>query len=183
MAGATPVAGMLGFTFEVTGVPQVAKVIGVMMQNVRNLQPVWKEIADDFTNRGKRLFQQQGSVQGWGRWADLDENYEKWKQAHGFSTRILIRTGALERSLTNRHDRHAVFNAGPLRMEIGTSIPYAGYHQTKTRKMPKREPIRITDRQRRHWVHLITEFLIESGQFERVGREHPASRIPARPMS
>ncbi len=182
MAGATPVAGMLGLTFEVAGVPQVARVLGVMMRSVRNLQPAWGEIADDFVKREKRLFQQQGSVQGWDRWAALHPDYEKWKQTHGFSTRILVRTGAVERSLTTRHDRHAVFNAGPLRMEIGTSIPYAGYHQTGTRKMPKREPIRITDTQRRHWVHLIQQFLIESGQFERVGGERPAPRTAARPM-
>ncbi len=168
MAGAQPVAGMLGLTFEVAGVPQVARVLGIAMHRVRNLQPVWNDIADDFVKGEKKVFSQEGSVPGWEQWAPVNEEYAKLKAAQGYGTKILRRTGVLERSLTNRADRNFFYQAGPLRMEIGTTVPYARYHQEGTKKMKKREPIRVADTQRRHWVQLIQKFVIESGQFERV---------------
>lgn len=175
MAGVSNRAGMLGLTFEVIGVPQVARVLGVQAKAVRNLTPVWDDLAADFRQREKTVFGNEGAVQGWSKWQELAEGYASWKQAHGYSSAILVRTGDLKSSLTTSGKGH-VFVKAPLRMEIGTSIPYAKYHQSpqprqrsKSGKvrLPRREPIRVTAALRRHWVRLIQAFIVQSGQFER----------------
>ncbi len=176
MAGVSNKAGMLGLTLTVDGVPLVARVLGVAAKSVRNLQPVWEDIYDDFRSRETAVFEAQGSVQGHEAWTALNANYLKWKQAHGFDSRILIKTGAMMRSLTTKGAPGSVFNSRPLGVEMGTSVPYAIYHQSdRPRKknkdekdrLPRRTMIRVTDAQRRHWVRLIQAFLIASGQFER----------------
>ena len=160
---------MLGITFEVEGVPQMARVLGISFKRVKDLRPVWDDIADDFGKGEKSLFSRQGAKQGWAAWAPLNPDYVKWKKSKGFSTRILQRKGDLKDSLTRRSDKNFIFKPRKLGMEIGTKVPYAKYHQrgVPKNKLPKREPIRITNTQRKTWVKLIQKYVIESGQFER----------------
>jgi phage gpG-like protein len=175
-AGASNKAGLLGLTFEVDGVPLVSKVLGVAAKSVRNLEPVWNDIYDDFRARESRVFAAQGNVQGYDAWTPLNPTYKEWKQEHGFDTRILIKTGAMMNSLTRKGASGSVFRPGPMRVEMGTSVPYAVYHQSdrprKQKKgggdrLPRRTMFRVTDTQRRHWVRLIQAFILMSGQFER----------------
>jgi len=168
MAGVSNKGGLLGLTMEVDGVPQIARVLGVAMDRVKNLQPVWSDLADDFVEREQMLFQREGAVPGWSKWAPLSMDYINYKRRKGWSTRILVARGTLRDSLTNRHHKDFYFRAGPRRFEIGTRVPYARYHQRGVPKnnLPKREPIRVTEAQRRHWVKLIQKFLLESGQME-----------------
>lgn len=179
MAKASNVGGMMGLTFEIEGVPQMARVLGVTFAKVKNLTPVWDEIADNFVKGEKRLFSREGTAPGWSQWAAVDKVYAAWKQAAGFGSKILTRTKRLGRSLSNRSDKDFIFKAGKKGMEIGTRVLYAKYHQRGVRGaslgrsgattggLAKREPIRISSSQRKQWVHLIQKFLVESGQFER----------------
>lgn len=161
--------GLVGITFTIEGVPQFARVLGALMRNVKNLQPVWQDIKADFLAGEKKVFRQQGRVGDWGKWAPLNPVYAAYKRRKGWGTRILIRTGSerLMSSLTKESSPDFHFIGRPLGMEIGTRVPYARYHQTGTKHMPAREPVRLTNAQKRHWVKMIQLFLVESGQFER----------------
>ena len=169
MAKVSNVGGMLGITFEIEGVAQMARVLGISAKRVKDLRPVWDDIADDFVKKERTLFSRQGSVAGWNAWSPLNPDYVKWKASKGFSTKILRRKGDLRDSLTKRGDSNFIFKPRKLGMEIGTKVPYAKYHQrgVPKNKLPKREPIRITNPQRKGWTKMIQKFVIESGQFER----------------
>lgn len=64
-------------------------------------------------------------------WKPLSPAYLRWKLRNRYSPLPLIRTGALKQSITYRVTRN--------KLSIGTSIPYAGYHQFGTRTIPKRK--------------------------------------------
>ena len=166
----------LAIQFEIAGVRQVSRALALSAAAVKDLRPVWEDIYDDFLKRERSLFtvegaqgsptRELGSSGSWGPWAPLDPMYAARKRAQGFGSKILVRTGRLRDSLTSR-GADAVFDPQPLSVAVGTGVPYAGYHQTGTRRMPKREPVRISETQARGWVRLIQKFILESGQFER----------------
>jgi len=176
---------------DIAGVKQVHRALMVKSEAVKDLRPVWDDIYKDFLKREKLVFQRQGNVGSrtrevtgakkggsWGKWEPLDKAYAARKRAAGFGSKILVRTGDLRDSLTQRGHSEAVFNPSKRWLTMGTTVPYAGYHQTGTgrsggrsgstiTRMPAREPIRISEAQARFWVRLVNKFLHESGQFER----------------
>ena len=166
---------MIGFQFEVSGVKQVTRMLALSADACKNLRPVWDDVYDDFLDREEDVFDSEGGSGSkpremgggaWGGWAPLSPSYAAQKAAEGFGNRILVRTGRLKASLTSR-GAGSVFRSDAKSMAVGTSVPYAGYHQTGTRKMPKREPIRVSEAAVRHWTRLIQKFVLESGQFQR----------------
>lgn len=166
----------LAIQLEILGVKQVNRALALSAAAIKDLRPVWEDIYDDFLRRESVVFAAEGNVGSksremgggaWGPWAPLDPMYAARKRAKGFGSKILVRTGRLRDSLTTRGSADAVFEPSPLGMAVGTKTPYAGYHQTGTRHMPKREPVRISEAQARLWVRLIQKFILESGQFER----------------
>ena len=169
---------MFKLTMDVAGVKQLNRGLGVIASAVKDLRPVWEDIYDDLLKRERTLFAQEGNIGSktremgegagvWGSWTPLNPVYAARKLAQGYGTKILVRTGRLKESLTQRSGADAVFEIGPKALAMGTKVPYAGYHQTGTRRMPAREPLRISEVQARHWSRLVHKFLIESGQFER----------------
>ncbi len=170
-------AGMLGLSFEVAGVAQVSRVLAISAERVKDLIPAFEQIADDFYKGERRVFVAEGAVGEapsesgvgtWQVWAPLNPEYAAWKRKKGFGTKILVKTGKLKASLTSSNDDGSIRVINKLSMELGTSVPYAKYHQTGTnRGLPKREPLRITKRQARFWVQLINKFLLDVGERER----------------
>jgi len=169
---------MFRLTMDVAGVKQLNRGLGVMASAVKDLRPVWEDIYDDLLKRERAVFAQEGKAfsktremgegaGAWGPWEPLNEDYAKRKLAQGYGSKILVRTGRLKESLTQRGGADAVFEVSLQAISMGTKVPYAGYHQTGTRRMPVREPLRISEVQARHWTRLVHKFLIESGQFER----------------
>lgn len=167
MAGVSNVSGLLGFFMEVDGVPQVARVLGVKADAVKDLRPVWDDIADDFRKREGQLWASEGSVQGMGGWVPLNPKYAAWKAANGFGNKILVKAGRLRASMTDPTSSDHIQHKTPTGLEIGTFVPYAIYHQRGTSKMPRRPIVRITDAARKGWVRMIHKFIVDSGQFER----------------
>ena len=175
-------AGMLGLSFEVAGVAQVSRVLAISAERVTDLIPAFEKIADDFTKGEKKVFIKEGAVgeatseSGVGTWVkfiDLNPEYAALKLKKGFGSKILVRTGKLKGSLTDSSGEGHIRVINKLNLEIGTSVPYAGYHQTGTKnkdgslRMPKREPLRITKKQARFWVSIINKFLLDVGERER----------------
>jgi len=169
----------LRISLDVAGVRQVNRALLLSAAAVKDLRPVWEDLYDDFLQGEKSVFaaegnagsptREMGSSGSWGPWAPLNPDYAARKQAQGYGTKILVRTGRLKGSLTERSHADAVFQPRELGMSLGTRVPYAGYHQTGTSRMPAREPIRINEAQARRWMRLIQKFILESGQFVRGG--------------
>ena len=62
-------------------------------------------------------------------WTPLSEAYLKRKLAQGYSSNILQRTGVLMSSIVPLVSRN--------KLQIGTAVPYAKYHQEEFRKRPR----------------------------------------------
>jgi hypothetical protein len=52
---------------------------------------------------------------------------------------------------------------GPGSLALGSSVPYAGFHQTGTGTMPAR-PQRLPERTKRDAVKVLQRFLVEAGR-------------------
>jgi len=80
-----------------------------------------------------------------GRYDDLSPKYKKRKKKllGGTGYPILKRTGALEASVTKRNALGSYWRLRKKYFEVGTTLPYAHFHQFGTKKMAMREFIFI----------------------------------------
>ncbi len=149
---------------NVDGVEQYARMFTRWSAGISNMSSLWEVLADDFFKRIEvSQFKTRGAF-GSGGWAPLTEPYRVYK-AHKFPGRgILVRTGELRTSLTNIGAKGNIYRATPTSVEMGTSIPYAGYLQHGTGKMVARPPIQLSPLAQRGWDHLIAHWMYENQQ-------------------
>jgi len=145
---------------SVIGAKKVIDILNGMQDRAKNPRESFFAIADEFAKHEGTVFNQQGAVEGFAGWAPLSPNYVAEKAAEGYGSRILIRTGKLRMSLTDKTDANFVFRLTPKRLVIGTSVPYAKFHRRGTSNMPAREPIRITQALRKRWSEIMRNFVI-----------------------
>ena len=168
-------AGRLGLSFEIQGVPQINRILGVRIKAIKDLRPAWGEVYDLLRKQEVDVFTKRGAigeaapesgVGTWLEWKPLKPKYAELKKAMGFGSKIMILTGDLHRSLTQKGAPSSVFGSHLLWMEFGTLIPYAAVHQRPkpTNPLPKREPIRISKVTVRGIVRIISSHLTETDQ-------------------
>jgi len=118
----------------------IQKLDGISL-GLRDLTPVWDKIHEVFIAFVKRVFASEGGYVG-EAWAPLSPGYARWKARHTADKGILQLRGRLYGSLIESQHPDHVFRDGPSFMEVGTRVPYAKFHQTGTRRMPRRPPIK-----------------------------------------
>ncbi len=105
---------------------------------VRYLAPkLYRDIEDNFDAEG-------GLSDSPGQWAPLSPAYAAWKAKHYPGRGILVRTGALKRSLTLTGERpgpDGIFEASRAALVFGTRIRYARHHQRPSGSRPPRRRI------------------------------------------
>lgn len=134
------------FEFSIDGDKQLSRTLTRFSDVIEHAGTggVFDDMADTFGQIEARQFSSSGANSG--GWAALSPGYAAWKARHYPGKGVLVRSGALEASLTGR----------PLGVEVitddralfGTGVPYAGYHQHGTPKMPRRRPLEFTGTQR-----------------------------------
>lgn len=85
-------------------------------------------------------------------WKPLALSTIKQKFKQRYSIMPLIRTGQLRRSITGFVDKN--------KMRMGTSVPYAPYHQFGTRRIPKRTFLVFQDKDVQQINRLVAEHII-----------------------
>lgn len=81
-----------------------------------------------------------------GGWAPLADSTVREKARKGLDPHILRATDRLMTSLTRKFDPENIEAMdGVDAMKFGSSVPYGGYHQTGTSKMPRRRPVALTE--------------------------------------
>lgn len=134
----------------------IAKQAGAFGRQLRDLRPLWERFEPVMSEIERRQFDTQGD----GAWPALSDSTLRQKAARGWPADTLVRTGDLKASLT---DPGRAFTKGAMSAEWSTPVPYAGYHQDGTTKMPQRQvipdPIRAEDRRKfeREMVRWIDE--------------------------
>jgi len=144
--------------YEVDGDVQMARSLSRFGEGVKDMRPAFKQIMDAFFQIEKKQFESEGSY-GSGGWESLSPNYEAWKSRNFPGASILQRTRRMVQSLTGEtSDTVKVMN--PKDFRVGTRVPYAGYHQTGTGRMPRRPVIELTESDKREWIKIVQRWLV-----------------------
>lgn len=151
---------MTRITLDVLGTRQVDRTLTRWADALKDARPLWEELAAEFGRANAQQFGSQGAASG--GWAALSPGYAEWKARHYPGAPILVRTGALMRSLTARP--YGVERITRDSLTVGTNIDYAWYHQHGTSRMPARPPVEFTDARRREWVRIIQRHVVQAGR-------------------
>lgn len=130
----------------------------------------WDPMADDFRASEAAIFAEQGPG-----WAPLSPRYSKWKAKHYPGMPLLVRTGALQASLTVPDSEGNINEIYPTEMLLGSDlkVPSGKYtlgmlHQTGTRPhkgspngMPARPPVIIRPALQAQWNRRLATWLRE----------------------
>ena len=120
--------------------------------------PALQRVADDFREMIARQFASEGRAEGtpWAARKSVGAVHElPTTQRAIHESPLLVRTGALQRSLTVRGAAGHVERLEAQSLAIGTSLPYALFHQTGTRRMPARPIIVLSGARSERWVEIV----------------------------
>lgn len=130
----------------------------------RRLQNVEGRL-EDFRPLGEQLepviygrFGRWLSAEGEGTWQPLSPGYAAWKAKKYPGRRIMVQTGALAESLTDRNGQFSVRRVDRRGGEWGTRVPYAQFHDKGTKRAPKRRIIIITTAFRKDIVDVMRDY-------------------------
>lgn len=126
---------------------------------------VWVRVRQEFNRIEKEHFAAEGNGRS-GKWAALSSPYDAIK-AKKYGTPILQRTKRLYKSLTQKTS-DSVVEEQDLELTLGTSVPYATYHQKGTKRMPARPPVDLTDEQKDRLIEPIRKHLRQLAQNARL---------------
>ncbi len=144
---------------EVDGKPEFDRIFHRLDARVKDLTPIWDDVRDQFWEFEKEQFASEGSAGRSGRWAALSKTYAERKRKMYGAKPILERTGRLRRSMIGQTG-DTVYRANETEMHVGTNVPYSGFHQRGTSKMPARPPISFSGSQKHRMMKTIQRGLI-----------------------
>lgn len=143
-------------TLDLGGDVQLDRQLARYLNRVVEAEPAFQAMADYVGKELLKNFISQGRYAS-GGWAPLSPKYAKWKAKRYPGAPILVRTGQLRRDLTRRP--FGVERITDSVMEIGTDLPYAEYHQTGGRHLPRRRPFELTDTARKELVKIMQRWI------------------------
>ncbi|MBI1941032.1 MAG: phage virion morphogenesis protein [Acidobacteria bacterium] len=169
---------MIEFTYSINSQP-VEKALANFQASLANQSPALKQIADDFREMIARQFASEGRAEGT-PWAPRHHPSVPSSLRRGIPIRsggvvktrpgqaqglpLLVRTGALLRSLTAPGAAGHVERFEDHSLAIGTSLPYALFHQTGTRRMPARPIIVLSGARSERWVEIVRDGIEEKAR-------------------
>jgi phage gpG-like protein len=157
---------MFRFRLDIAGEVAMDRGISCFADGVTDFRPIWGVIADDFYARVVAQFETKGE-EGGQRWPELSEKYAAWKERHFPGRSILQRTGALMTSLTAGRVQGAPSGAVKIEerkaLTLGTTVPYAIYHQSPLprKRLPRRPMIALEQNDQRQIMRSIHEYVVQ----------------------
>jgi len=149
----------LNLSFDFYGDSQLNRTLARVTEDVSDLTDAWEEMADSLLAAEQKQFSSEGSYAS-GGWSPLSPKYAAWKARHYPGQPILVATGALSASLTQRP--FGVESIEPHSMAIGSDNEVGGYHQNGTDKMPQRRVVELTGPTRAEWVKIAQRHVFRS---------------------
>jgi phage gpG-like protein len=128
---------MLPLRFKIAGKEKLAS--NLKRPPLRDWRDFWPQVKTFLREVVAEQFSSQGGKGPGGQWPELSKEYAQRKAKQYPGRPVLQRTGTLYNSLAAAAGGDiAVDERGPLQFRWGTSLLYAHYHQTGTRRMPAR---------------------------------------------
>ena len=129
-------------------------------------------ILNDFYRSEEAIFQLQSA----GKYPPISEKYGQRKEKrYGFRYPLLVRTGRLADSVTSPTAPEAIAEITPSSITIGTTVPYAIYHQSDAprAKIPQRKFLFIgpeapqyatSDQMGRteRWLNILNDYVLKA---------------------
>jgi len=171
---------MFRFRLEIAGEVAMDRGIARFADGIADYRPIWPVIEDDFYAQEKDQFRSEGE-EGGDKWSELSPDYAAWKEGHYPGKPILQRTGDLYDSLTNPNSTNAVRREERKSLTLGSTLPYALYHQTGTENMPARPELQFPEVFKRSVMHHVQVYLVQiaSQSGFRTGGWSPLSLLSA----
>ena len=151
---------MFRFRLEIAGEVAMDRGIARFADGIADYRPIWPVIEDDYYAQVKDQFKTEGE-EGGEKWAALSPEYAGWKQKHFPDKPILQRTGDLMDSLTNPNSPNGVRREERKTLTLGSTLPYALFHQVGTENMPARPEIVFPEAFKRMAMHHVQQYLVQ----------------------
>lgn len=153
----------LQLSIRVAGQAVVRSRVNALIDAVADLTPAMEAMADYIQEEIDEAFETSGASTARGLWAPLDGGYEALKRQLYPGAPLLVATGALRRSLTQRSAKGSIRRISRRSLEVGSSIRVGSIrrwnlgqlHQLGTRSYPPRPIIDLTQRQRRRLLSIV----------------------------
>ena len=141
------------------GTERSVRVMRDIANRAVNLYVPLQYIAHDFERIMARQFATEGASTGT-PWRPLSDKWLQHKIDVGKDHGILQYNQALVESLTDRGARGAVRHVDSDSVDLGTTIWYGIFHVEGTRKMPRRNFMRIPANTQRHWIAVVQRYIL-----------------------
>lgn len=151
-------------SFETFGDVGVMRRLERMEHNTQDLTPAFEKMHTSFLAIERKQFDTQGGS-GSGGWKPLKPRTVAYKARHNLDPRTLHATLRLRKGLTNKTSPDHIKEIGPHEAFFGVKdIHGAGAHQRPkpSNPLPRRRPVELTESQRRAWVRLVQQALVEA---------------------
>lgn len=135
----------------------------VVYERVQDLSPAFERILPLLQQYTESYLAAEGAHEGNPRFAPLSPRYARYKAKRYPNAPILTRSGRMRQSLAGI-TTDSIADITPDTLTYGTRVPYALYHQTGTRKMPKRPPLKLSKPLSTRILTAMRNYLIEQGE-------------------
>lgn len=142
----------VAIAMSTAGGDEIAGAFTMMNRITDDWSRAWPAVATRLRMQTRRHFNSEGGSGRAGRWTPLSARYKAWKDRYYPGRKILELTGRLRDSITNESHPDAIEVRNPRYLFVGSSVPYAGYHQDGAGTLPRRPPLSPTDRDVYEWV-------------------------------
>jgi len=148
----------LGYAVQIQGSEEARFMLMRFADRGENMQPALEAIQRDFFDMEQHQFTSQGAFRS-GGWAELADSTVAYKERNDLDPRILYATHRLVQSLTGESgENYAQFTREGV--ALGSTVPYAGFHQTGTTRMPRRPLLELTDADVQRWAKIVQTWLV-----------------------
>jgi phage gpG-like protein len=148
-------------SFDSAGAQPFSLVLERWQHNLGDARPAFEAMAQyQVKTVNARQFREEGSVET-GKWSPLSPLYGRWKARVRPGRKLLVFDGDLKRSMTV--PGKGIYIVRSNSMTVGTSVPYAIYHQKGTPTMPARPLIGSPRKQdTRQFGKILQRWIVES---------------------
>ena len=143
---------------EVRGARKAAVDLAELGERGSDIRRVSEKVRAIYRKSNERRF----ASMGLGSWSPLADSTKERKRRGGYDARAMRRTGALERSLTAPRASDQVDRRDKTEFRFGTTLPYAGYHDSGTGGEKKRELVELTPAERHEVSRLISAYIAKA---------------------
>lgn len=128
----------VNISFNSRGFAKVEQKLSAIEARSTNFIPVLTQARVELNTANAANFGLGGLPSG--GWAPLSPSYGSWKLAHFPGVPPMVKTGRLSASLSGG-TAESIFSMTPKKMQVGTRVEYAKFHQYGTSKMPARRVV------------------------------------------